>query len=76
MDEDVTECCEARFWEMVPGSIVGTLLLQVIYVIRLVVFASGAIDVVFCSVVDPDLIFQSEERTKTLWLVGISRGSE
>jgi zinc transporter 5/7 len=29
MDEDVTECCEARFWEMVPGSIVGTLLLQV-----------------------------------------------
>jgi hypothetical protein len=42
----------------------------------LVVFASGAIDVVFCSVVDLDLIFQNEERTETLWLVGISRGFE
>jgi hypothetical protein len=39
------------------------------------VFASGAIDAVFCSVVD-DVIFQSEARTETLWLVGISRGSE
>jgi hypothetical protein len=76
MDEDVTECCEARFWEMVPGSIVGTLLLQVILCYKVSCVCSGAIDVVFCSVVDPDLIFQSEERTETLWLVGISRGSE
>lgn len=76
MDEDVTECCEARFWEMVPGSIVGTLLLQVIlcYNVSCVCFWSNRCGLLFS--VDPDLIFQIEERTETLWLVGISRGFE
>jgi hypothetical protein len=49
MDEDVTECYEARFWEMVPGSIVGTLLLQVIlcYKVSCVCFWSNRCGLLF-----------------------------
>jgi Co/Zn/Cd efflux system component len=49
MDEDVIECCEARFWEMVPGSIVGTLLLQVIlcYKVSCVCFWSNRCGLLF-----------------------------
>jgi hypothetical protein len=30
MLDDVVQCYNARFWDLVPGSIVGTLLMQVI----------------------------------------------